>query len=55
MLTRREFSKLIVGSGLLASSNLERAGAPHVFQAQSAPTIRGGRLYVNRSEDLGNS
>jgi hypothetical protein len=45
MLTRRQFSKLIVGPGLLASGNLGRA---------SAATIRGGRLYVNRSEDFAN-
>jgi dihydroorotase len=36
MLTRRQFSKLIVGSGLLASSNFEAAGALPISPAQGA-------------------
>jgi dihydroorotase len=36
MLTRRQFSKLILGSGLLASSNFEAAGAPPLPPAQGA-------------------
>jgi dihydroorotase len=36
MLTRRQFSKLIVGSGLVASSNFEATGVPRLFPGQSA-------------------
>jgi dihydroorotase len=36
MLTRRQFSNLILGSGLLASSNFEAAGAPSLSPAQGA-------------------
>jgi dihydroorotase len=34
MLTRRQFSKLIVGSGLLASTNVQSAGNPSISPAQ---------------------
>src|ERR1700736_2828405 len=36
MLTRRQFSKLIVGSGLLASCKFEAAGASPLSAAQGA-------------------
>lgn len=56
MLTRREFSKLIAGSGLLASSNLERASTLQVIQAQSAPpdcdlSIKGG-IVIDPGQNL---
>jgi dihydroorotase len=39
MLTRRQFSKLIVGSGLLASSNFEAAGASPAQGAEQAAAL----------------
>jgi dihydroorotase len=50
MLTRRQFSKLIVGSGLLASSNFKAAGASPAQSAEQATTpdcdvlIKGGTV-----------
>jgi hypothetical protein len=53
MLTRRQFSKLIVGSGLLASAFVDTGGKKRTGRQklQHAATIRAGRLYVNHSED----
>src|SRR6266853_4058671 len=49
MLTPRQFSKLIAGSGLLASGNFGRASAPYASPGQSAPPdcdllIKGGTV-----------
>ena len=49
MLTRRQFSKLIVGSGLLASGNLGQGSAPQASPAQSGSSdcdllIKGGTV-----------
>ncbi len=49
MLTRRQFSKLIFGSGLLASGNFGPASAPDASPAQSAPPdcdllVKGGTV-----------
>jgi hypothetical protein len=53
MLTRRQFCKLVAGSGLLASAFVGTGGKKRTGRQklQRAATIRAGRLYLNRSED----